>query len=107
MRDSEIEQWVLNEIRLATNGRLKELCVFSANGAVSIRGTVRSRAAKLAVQKAAEQAKGVVVVINQLNLRRRRVADRGTIIINDQVMPASGTFPLPNQLPASVIPLTN
>lgn len=100
MRDSEIEQWALNEIRLTTQGRLKELCVFSSNGVVSLKGTVRSRTVKLAVQEAAERAKGVVGIINQLNLRPRNLG-KSRATIKTQVVPASSTFPLINQQPAS------
>ncbi|HYW70414.1 MAG TPA: BON domain-containing protein [Pyrinomonadaceae bacterium] len=71
MRDSEIEQWVLNEIKLTTDGRLKEICVLSLNGVVNLKGTVPARVDRLAAQKAAERARGVVAVINHLNLRRR------------------------------------
>jgi len=80
MRDSEIEQWVINEIGLMTGNRLKEVCVFSLNGVVSLKGTVRCRADGRAVQEAAALAKGVVEVINQLNLRGRNVARRRTSI---------------------------
>jgi len=76
MRDSEIELWVINEIRLVTASRLKELCVFSVNGVVNLKGTVKSCADKLAAHEAAARAKGVVGVVNQLNLRRRNLAGR-------------------------------
>jgi hypothetical protein len=100
MRDSEIEQWVINEIRLMTGSRLKELCVFSLNGVVNLKGTVQSRADKLAAQKAAERAQGVVGVINQLNLRRRNTV-RCRPVVKSQVVPASGTFHFPNHELAS------
>lgn len=100
MRDSEIEQWVINEIRLMTDGRLKELCVFSLDGVVSLKGTVHSRGDKLAAQQAAARAKGAVGVINQLSLRRARVVRRRTSIESPVVL-ASGTFQLPLQAAAS------
>ena len=97
MRDSEIEQWVLNQIRLTTNGRLRELCVFSLNGVVNLEGTVRSRADKLAVQQAAERANGVVRVINQLNLRRSNRLARRRAAFEGQV----STFHFPKHKTAS------
>ncbi len=80
MRDSEIEQWVLNEIRLTTDGRLKEVCVLSVNGLVNLKGTVPTRADRVAVQKAAEQAKNVIGVINQLNVRKRNLIKRRGVV---------------------------
>jgi hypothetical protein len=100
MRDSEIEQWVLKEIRLTTQRCLKELCVFSSNGVVSLKGTVRSRTVKLAVQEAAERAKGVIAVINELNLRPRTLA-RSRARVKPQVVPATSPFHLINQQSAS------
>ena len=100
MRDSEIEQWVINEIRLLTGSRLKELCVFSLNGVVNLKGTVPSRADKLAAQEAAGRAKGVVGVINQLNMRGRNLTRRRASVTS-QIVPTSGTFHLPNHTSAS------
>src|ERR1041385_2037089 len=91
MRDSEIEQWVLNEIKLMTGGRLQEICVWSLDGVVSLSGTVPSRADKLAIQKAAARGNSVVGVINRLNLRRRRPAPRRAGV-KSQVVPVSQTF---------------
>ena len=81
MRDSEIEQWVLSEIKNKTHGRLKELCVFSLNGVVKLNGTAHSRADKLAAQAAVERARGVVAVINELNVQRKRVTERGVAVV--------------------------
>jgi osmotically-inducible protein OsmY len=100
MRDSEIEQWVINEIRLMTGSRLRELCVFSLQGVVNIKGTVQSRADKLAAQKAAKRGKGVVGVINQLNLRPRNLAQRRTGV-QKQVVRASAGLHSPKHQPAS------
>jgi len=96
MRDSVIEQWVLNEIKLATNGRVKEVCVLSLNGVIDLKGTVNGRADRLAAHNAAERAKGVVAVINHLKLRRgNRVRSR--IRLKRQVVSASGTFHFANR----------
>ena len=99
MRDSEIEQRVLNEISLTNGGRVREVCVFSLHGVVNLQGAVSSRAEKLTVQAAAERAHGVVGVINQLNMRRRTVARRRARA-KRQTVTATGTFPLPNHQPA-------
>ena len=94
MRDSEIEQWVLNEIKLATNGRLKEVCVLALNGVVDLNGTVKSRSDKLAAQTAAERAKGVMEVINHLSLRKRKLVRR-RVAAKSQVASVSGSFHFP------------
>lgn len=100
MRDSEIEQWVLNEIRLRTNGRLKEVCVVSTNGVVSLRGTVLNRVDKLAAQEAVSRARGVVGIVNQLNLRQRR-ADGLRASIKKQDVPVAARIDFPTTtLPA-------
>ena len=96
MRDSEIEQWVLNEVRLMTGSRFKELGVWSSNGVVTLKGTVQSRADKLSAQQAAERAKGVVAVSNQLRLRRRN-APRRRASVESPVVSTSATFHLPHQ----------
>jgi osmotically-inducible protein OsmY len=101
MRDSEIEQWVLSEIRLRTDGRLKEVCVFSLNGVVNLKGTVPSRADKLATQEAVERAKGVIGVINQLTMRRSNLPRGRRAGVKSQVAPASGTFQFLNHKPAN------
>src|SRR6187431_480412 len=96
MRDSEIEQWVLNEIGLTTGGRLTEVCVLSVNGVVNLKGTVPVRADKLAVQRAAKQAKGVVAVINQLNVSKRKLVGRRPRL-KSRVASVSGKFHFSNQ----------
>ena len=95
MRDSEIEQWVLREITLITGGRLKEICVFSLHGVISLMGTVQSRADRVATQKAAARAKGVVAVTNQINVRRRTQVRRHTV--KSKVAAISGAFHFSNQ----------
>ena len=95
MRDSEIEQWVLNEIRAATDGRLKELCVFSLEGVVSLKGTVSGRADSLAAQEAAARSKGVVTVINHLDVRKKNLVRRRAGV-KSPVAAVSGTFNWPS-----------
>lgn len=95
MRDSEIEQCVINQINLGTGKRLKELCVFALNGVVNLKGTVRCRADRRAAQDAAGRAKGVVGVINQLNLRSRS-ASRCRAGVKLQPISSSSTFRLPD-----------
>ena len=95
MRDSEIEQWVLNEMRLMSGGRLKEVCVLSLEGLVHLKGTVQNRDDRLAAQNAAQLARGVVGVINQLHVGqgdRVRLHDP----VQSQVVPVPGTFPFPD-----------
>ena len=95
MRDSEIEQWVLNEIKLATDGRLKEVCVWSFDGVVNLKGTVHRRADRLTAEKAAAQARGVVAVINQLNVRRRTLVRRRAGV-ESPIVSVPSTFHLAN-----------
>ncbi len=96
IRDSEIEQWVLHEIGLTAGGRLKEVCVLSLNGIVSLKGTVHSRADKIATHEAAARGKGVVGVINRLNVRKRN-SIRRRAVVKSQVPSVSPTFHLPSQ----------
>ena len=95
MRDSEIEQWVLIEIKLSTNDRLKEVCVFSVSGVVSLKGTVWNRADRLAAQKAAGRAKGVVAIVNYLNVRKKNLRPRRASAKSHVSAPAA-TLHLPN-----------
>ncbi len=96
MRDSEIEQWVLNEISLMTGGLVKEVCVLSRNGVVSLQGTLNSRADKHEIQKAAARANGVVAVINHLKLSRRNLVRRRT-----RVQSPVASIPAGFQLPTN------
>ena len=88
MRDSEIEQWVLNEIRSMTDDRLRELCVLSIHGVVNLRGTVRSRTQKNAVELAATRAKGVSSVISHLQVAPR-IVRRPRSITKSQIGPSA------------------
>ena len=97
MRDSEIEQWVLNEIRLTSRGRLKEVCVLSLSGVVNLKGTVRSRGDRRAAQAAAEGAQAVIAVINDLKVRKRILA-RHRDRAKSPAAAASGTFHLASQI---------
>jgi hypothetical protein len=97
MRDSEIEQFVLNEIRLKMNGRLKELSVLSMNGVVSLKGTVLSRSDKAAAKAAAEAVKGVVGIVNQLNLRPRSLTGRRASMKKQAGPAAARSFPIPTR----------
>jgi len=97
MRDSEIEQWVLNEIRLRMNDRLKELSVLSTNGVVSLKGTALNRADKLSAREAAAAVKGVVGIVNQLNLRPRSLTRPRASIKKQVVAPTARSFPIPTR----------
>ncbi len=99
MRDSEIEQWVLNEIKVSTGGRSREVCVLSLNGVVDLRGTVHSRAERQAVQEAAHGSKGVLAVINQLKIRKSGIASRRRARVKRKIPTVSGTFHLPTNTP--------
>ena len=66
MRDSEIEQRVLNELVRSRLAGCRELCVLSRDGIVTLDGTVPSRTVRLAAQRSARRAKGVIAIINNL-----------------------------------------
>jgi|SRR5215472_4488486 len=68
MRDSEIEQWVLHELQLASEVAAKELCVLCTDGIATLNGTVNNHQEKRAAQKACERAVGVRGVINNINV---------------------------------------
>jgi osmotically-inducible protein OsmY len=69
LSDSEIEQWVLREIGSTSNGS-QEICVFSHNGVVTLRGTVKSSDQKVAVSRAAQISNGVQSVIDEVRVKR-------------------------------------
>jgi hypothetical protein len=66
MTDSEIEQWVLRELRFAGNIQSRELCVSAHQGIVTLGGTVPGRMSKAAAKRAALRARGVRSVVNNL-----------------------------------------
>jgi len=66
--DSVIEQWVLRELGL-TARESREICVYSHNGVVTLQGTVKSFEHKLAVNRAAQMANGVICVIDDVRVR--------------------------------------
>ena len=104
MRDSEIEQWVLREICLATGGRLKELCVSSVNRVVNLSGTVNNQAERRTVQHAAGRAKGVVKVINLINVRKRsRVRVRSRVKSESLSVSATLHLPIHTSQPSSQV----
>ena len=88
MSDSEIEQWVLREIGSTSNGS-REICVFSHNGVVTLRGTVKSSAQKLALSRAAKIANGVVCVIDDIKVKL--FAKSSSSDLNDKSSSRRGT----------------
>jgi BON domain-containing protein len=68
-RDSEIEQWVLRELRLSKQICSSEVCVFSRDGVVSLSGSAESDYDKLAIEKATLGATGVIGVLNELKVK--------------------------------------
>src|SRR5436190_10936590 len=69
-RDSEIEQRVLHTLRLSVFPGVRELCVFSSNGVITLAGTVRTKKERLAVQAVVLHTADVAAVINRLGLHR-------------------------------------
>src|ERR1043165_8509352 len=66
MTDSEIEQWVLRELRFAGKIESREVCVSAHQGIVTLGGTVPSRISKVAAKRPALRARGVKNVVNNL-----------------------------------------
>ena len=66
MTDSEIEQWVLWELRFAGSIESRELCVSAQQGIVTLGGTVPNRISRAAAKRAALRARGVKNVVNNL-----------------------------------------
>jgi hypothetical protein len=74
MSDSFIEQVVLQNIAVTKLPGCQEVCVLSREGIVSLDGTVPTRTAKLAMQRAALTVKGVIAVVNNLQSQPSRAA---------------------------------
>ena len=68
MRDSEIEQWVLRHLGLLELADSREVCVVSCEGIVTLYGTVGGKTSKLAMHRAARKTRGVMAVINNLQM---------------------------------------
>lgn len=68
LRDSEIEQWVLREIGLSNAIGSREISVLSRNGVVTLEGTVNNLTNKVAATRAAQFARGVVGVVNEISV---------------------------------------
>ncbi len=68
-RDSEIEQWILRELRLSKQIRSSEVCVFSCDGMVSLSGSAESHEDKLAIEEATLGATGVIGVLNEMKVK--------------------------------------
>ena len=66
--DSEIEQWVLRELSLSEI-RSREVCVFSRDGVITLRGSAQTHQDKLAVEEAARRATSVVGVVNEMRVK--------------------------------------
>ena len=74
--DSEIEQWVLRELRLEQRARSPEICVQSHDGVVTLHGTVPNYANKLAAQQAAYRVVGIAGVVNDIRVKPRSAQKR-------------------------------
>lgn len=81
MTDSEIEQWVLRELRFAGNIQSREVCVSADQGIVTLGGTVPTRISRVAAKKAALSVRGVKSVVNNLRaLPSRNLREPGRVI---------------------------
>lgn len=97
MTDSEIEQWVIRELRFAGRIESRELCVSVRQGIVTLGGTVPSRISKMAAKRAALRARGVKSVVNNLRALsspRLRVTQRVMAKAQRQVSSRSLSDPI-------------
>lgn len=67
--DSEVEQWVLRELRLSANACSREICVLARDGVVRLRGSAQSYQDKSAIEEATGRATGVVSVLNEIRVK--------------------------------------
>ena len=67
--DSEIEQWVLRELRLEKDLRSPEICVQSHDGVVTLHGSVPNYANKLAAQQAAYRVVDIADVVDDIRVK--------------------------------------
>jgi len=68
-RDSEVEQWVLRELSLSKKVCSPEICVFSRDGVITLRGSAQTYQDKLSVEEATRRATGVVGVVNEMRVK--------------------------------------
>lgn len=68
--DSEIEQRVLQELRLHDEVGSAEICVLASNGVVKLSGSVSGYRNKSAAEAAAYQADEIRGVINEIRIKR-------------------------------------
>lgn len=98
MRDSEIEQWVLRELRQQRNGSSKEICVYATDGIATLTGSVRTRYEKSAAQKAALRAEAVIAVVNHLKVLRPEAAiNPSPLPVRNRVRLQANQHPLPTR----------
>ena len=83
MRDSEIEQRVLRELRLAKDIDSHEICVVSVDGFVALAGTVTRDQNYRAAEAAARRAIGVTAVINKIRVRAQFETPRAPLVRAD------------------------
>jgi hypothetical protein len=67
--DSEIEQWVLRELRSSGKVGSREICVFACGEVVTLKGSVQSYKSKLAAEEAAYRVAGVLEIINEIRVK--------------------------------------
>ncbi len=87
MRDSEIEQYVLNSLA-AGLASSREVCVVSHDGVVTLAGTVPNLMCKLAALRLALGSNGVSAVVDNLAIKPSQGLPGLGVIINAQ-QPAS------------------
>ena len=71
--NSHIEQRVLRGLQRAQHLDSKELCVFCADGVVTLKGTVSSYRSRIVAQSTALRTDGVLSVVNEIVIRSDRV----------------------------------
>ncbi|MGH9872926.1 MAG: BON domain-containing protein [Pyrinomonadaceae bacterium] len=93
-RDSEIEQWVLSELR--SYERLSpEICVLAQDGVVKLLGSVSDSTSKAAAEAAAYRVAGVADVVNSIRIKPRTAPIRRSLTTQALALPSKPTAPVP------------
>lgn len=88
--DSEIEQWVLMELKREQRSRSAEICVQAHDGMVTLDGTVSDLANKWFAAQAAQRVVGFARVINNIAIKPGMPITRQPInMVSERTGPAA------------------
>ena len=90
--DSEIEQWVLRELRSGEKPGSPEICVQSHDGVVTLNGSVPNDANKSDAEQAACRVVGIVGLVNDIRVKPCSALIRKssmTVALPDRIRPSA------------------